>query len=505
MSVARRDGGPPDDPLARPVQFVDERLGAAPLMKKTLSYVFPDHWSFLLGEIALYAFVVLIFTGTYLALFFVPSHGDTVYHGSYLPLQGATGSEAYMSTVRISFDVPAGLLIRQAHHWAANIFIAAILIHLMRIFWTGAFRKPRELNWVIGVTMLMLAILEGFAGYSLPDDLLSGMGLVIAYSVALSVPLVGGQLGTLLFDGPYPGGPDFWPRLFIAHVFILPAIIGALIAVHLAIIMRQHHAQFPGPGRRERNVVGTPLWPGYALRSLGWFAMVAGVIVLLGGLVQINPIYHWGPYETWLSTNGAQPDWYLGWLIGGLRLMPAWEPRFGGHTWVPNPFWGGALFPLMCFLVLYLWPWFEQRFLTRDFRRHDLLDRPRDNPLRTAIGAGFFTWVFLVFVAGSADRILVAVGISYIGQVWFFRGLVIVAPFVVGRITLRICRELRDTGRHPLRGFSGRRLRRGPTGGFVAVAESVADKEGAPRPPSRGSSAGTDSAEPSRKRTGDLR
>jgi ubiquinol-cytochrome c reductase cytochrome b subunit len=219
--------------------------------------------------------------------------------------------------------------------------------------------------------------------------------------------------------------------------------------------MRQHHAQFPGPGRRERNVVGTPMWPGYALRSLGWFAMVAGVIVLLGGLVEINPIYQWGPFETWRSTNGAQPDWFLGWLIGGLRLMPPWEVRFGGQTWIPNPFFGGALFPLVCFGVLYVWPWFEQRILTRDFRRHDLLDRPRDNPLRTAIGAGFFAWVFLIFVAGAADRILVSTGISYVGQVWFFRIAAFVGPLVVGRITYGICRELRDTGRHPLRG--GRR------------------------------------------------
>src|SRR3954447_6701726 len=196
--------------------------------------------------------MLLIATRTYLAVFFVPSHGATVYHGSFEPLQGATGSEAYMSTVRISFDVPAGLLIRQAHHWAANIFIAAIIIHLMRVFWTGPFRKPREINWVIGVTMLLLAILEGFAGYSLPDDLLSGMGLAIAYAVALALPLIGGQLGTLVWDGRYPGSDVFWGRLYIAHVFIIPVIIGALIAVHLAIIMRQHHAQFPGPGRRER-------------------------------------------------------------------------------------------------------------------------------------------------------------------------------------------------------------------------------------------------------------
>ena len=274
-----------EDPLAEPVRFVDERLGAAPLLKKALHYAFPDHWSFLLGEIALYSFVVLIATGTFLALFYVPSQSETVYHGGNAALQGLAGSQAYVSVVRLSFDVPAGLLMRQAHHWAANVFIASILVHLMRVFFSGAFRKPRELNYAVGVTMLMLALLEGFAGYSLPDDLLSGMGLVIAYGVALSVPLIGGQLANLIWDGRFPGSDAFFGRLFIAHVFILPAIIGTLIAVHMAMIMRQHHAQFPGPGRQERNVVGTPLWPGYALRTLGWFAAVTAVIVLLGGLV----------------------------------------------------------------------------------------------------------------------------------------------------------------------------------------------------------------------------
>ena len=431
------------DPLATPVQFVDERLGAARTLRGAMRYVFPDHWSFLLGEIALYAFIALIVTGTYLALFFTPSTSETIYRGGYAPLQGATVSEAYASTLRISFDIPAGLLIRQTHHWAALVFVAAIVVHLMRIFFTGAFRKPRELNYMIGVTMLMLAVLEGFLGYSLPDDLLSGMGLAIAYGVAMSIPLLGGQIATLLWDGRFPGSSAFEPRLFIGHVFVLPAILGTLIAVHLAMVIRQRHTQFPGPGRTERNDVGTPMWPGYALRSTGWLFAVLAVLVLLGGLVQINPIWQWGPYEPWQGTNGAQPDWYLGWLIGALRLMPAIEPRFWGHTWVPNPFFGGVLFPLVVFGVLYSWPWLEQRFLTRDRRRHELLDRPRDNPWRTAVGVAFLTWVFAIFAAGSADRLLVSVGFPYESQVWFFRIAALVLPFVAGAIALRICRELR--------------------------------------------------------------
>ena len=425
-----------------PVRFVDERVGAAPLLRKALDYVFPDHWSFLLGEIALYAFIVLVATGTYLALFFEPSAHEIAYHGSYAPLDGQTASTAFVSAMRISFDVPAGLLMRQTHHWAALVFVAAIVVHVMRVFFTGAFRKPRELNWMVGVTMLGVAVLEGFLGYSMLDDLLSGMGLAIAYGTALSIPLAGGQAATLLWDGRFPGSDHFLPRMFTVHVFILPALLATLIAVHLAMIMRQKHTQFRGPGRRESNVVGTPMWPGYALRSLGLLVAVAAVLVLLGGLVQVNPIWHYGPYEPWNSTNGAQPDWYLGWLIGALRIMPAFEPRFAGHTWIPNPFFGGLLFPTVCFLALYAWPWLEQRFITRDRRAHHLLDRPRDNPLRTAIGVAFFVWVCVPFLAGAGDRLLVTFGFPYEGQVWFFRIAALVAPPVAGAIAYRVCREL---------------------------------------------------------------
>jgi quinol---cytochrome-c reductase cytochrome b subunit len=463
------------------LEFVDQRLGASPLLKTALDYIFPDHWSFLLGEMALYAFIFLIATGTYMALFFVPSTSETVYHGAYAPLQGFRVSEAFLSTVNLSTDVPAGLLVRQAHHWAALVFVAAIVVHLFRIFFTGAFRKPRELNYLIGVAMMGLAILEGFAGYSLPDDLLSGMGLAIAYGVVLSIPFVGGQLAALIWDGPFPGGAQFEPRLFILHVFILPAVLAVLIGTHLAIIMRQKHSQFRGPGRKELNVVGSPMWPGYALRSLGWMMAVFAVLVLLGGLVQINPIFQYGPFEPWLGTNGAQPDWYLGWLIGALRMMPNWEPHIAGHVIIGNPFFGGVLFPTVVFGVLMIWPWFEQRFMTRDTRRHDLLDRPRDNPARTAIGAGFFTWVFMVFAAGAADRLLVSVGFSYTGQIWFFRFATFIAPFVVGFIALRVARELRTTGRHPLRAWSGMRVRRTEAGGYAPVSVPTESHSADPR------------------------
>jgi ubiquinol-cytochrome c reductase cytochrome b subunit len=431
------------DPIQDPVRFIDERTSAAPLMRKVMRYVFPDHWSFLLGEVALYAFIVLIATGVFLALFFEPSLADTTYHGSYEPLRGATMSHAYASAVRLSFDIRAGLLMRQAHHWAADIFVASIVLHLLRVFFTGAFRKPRELTYIIGLLMLFTALLEGYLGYSMVDDLLSGMGLAIGYAVALSMPLIGGNLGLLIWGGPFPGVPSFESRMFIAHVFIFPALIGGLIAVHLALVALRHHTQFrqSSPLASERRLVGVPTYPGQAPRSLGLFAATSGVLFGLGALVQINPIWLWGPYETWLGTNGAQPDWYLGWLIGALRLMPGFDVTIGDKTIIPNPFWGGALFPLIVLAVLMLWPWAERRF-KRDHAFHNVLDRPRDAPFRTGFGLGFLTWVVLVFFAGSADRIFVFLGLGYTAQIWFWRFGVWIIPVIVGVVAWRTCRSL---------------------------------------------------------------
>ena len=428
--------------IARAVRYLDRRTATAPFLRKTLRYLFPDHWSFLLGEVALYAFVVLVATGVYLTFFFVDSTHQVVYHGQYAPLQGQHMSEAYRSVLDLSTTVKAGLLIRQTHHWAANVFLAAIVLHLFRVFFTGAYRKPREITYYLGLSMLLLALLEAYMGYSLVDDLLSGMGLVIGYSVGLSIPFVGANVMEWLFGGPFPGQAALWPRMYVAHVFIFPALIGTLLVAHLALVALRHHTQFRTSERAtERTLVGVPLWPGQTPRSLGLLLSVAGVLFLLGGLVQINPIWLWGPYHTSLSTNGAQPDWYLGWLIGGLRLMPGFDVVIGKYTLVPNAFWGGALFPMIVFGFLYLWPWIERR-ATGDSAFHNVADRPRDAPARTALGVAMVTWVFVVFVAGSADRIDVLFGLSYATQLWLFRVLVFVAPPVCGAIAYRVCMEL---------------------------------------------------------------
>jgi len=459
---------PRPHPTDDAVRFVDDRLGASKAVKKALRYVFPDHWSFMLGEIALYCFAVLVATGIFLALFYSPSDSDVIYRGVYEPLRGAEVSESFGSVVNLSFDVPAGLLIRQTHHWAADVFVAAIVLHLLRVFFTAAFRKPRDVNYFVGVTMLGLALVEGFLGYSLVDDLLSGMGLVIAYSVLMSVPLIGAQAAVLVWGDAWPGSPELWPRMFIVHVLVIPLILGGLIATHLTMIMRHHHTQFRGPRRTEHNVVGTPLWPAYALRSLGLAAAVVAVLVLLGGLVQINPIWEWGPYHTADATNGAQPDWYLGWLIGGLRLVFGYEPVVFGYTLVPNPFWGGVAFPLVVFGILYAWPWLDRR-RERDQAHHQLLDLPRDNPRRTALGAALFAWVAIVFFVGALDRIYFLLGVPYEGQIWFWRFGIFVVPVLVYFVVRRVTTELSVGRARVLRGWYGQTVRRAPGGGFEVL------------------------------------
>jgi quinol---cytochrome-c reductase cytochrome b subunit len=435
------------DALRDPVRFIDQRTGSAPLIRKVMRYAFPDHWSFLLGEVALYSFIVLIATGIYLALFYEDSTAHTVYHGPYRPLDGQEMSAAYKSVLDLSFTVKAGLLLRQTHHWAADVFLLAIVLHLMRVFFTGAFRKPRELTWIVGLLMLFTALPEGFLGYSLGDDLLSGMGIAIAYSVAMSIPVIGGPVALAIWGAPFPGKAAFFSRMYIGHVFLFPILIGTLIAVHLALVALRHHTQFrESPRHTDRRLIGVPTFPGQAPRSLALMFGTFALLFLLGGLIEINPVWQWGPFHTYIGTNGAQPDWYLGWLIGALRLMPSFDVVIGHVTLAPNPFWGGALFPLLVLGVLAAFPWAERR-LTGDHRIHNLADRPRDAPTRTAFGVAFLTWIFLIFVFGAADRLYVLFSLNYDLQLYVFRIGIWVVPFVLFFVTRRICRDLQAADR----------------------------------------------------------
>ncbi|MHB2021856.1 MAG: cytochrome bc1 complex cytochrome b subunit [Mycobacteriales bacterium] len=448
------------------MRTIDDRFHSANFLRRNLNKVFPDHWSFMLGEIALYTFVILLLTGIYLSLFFRASSQAIVYHGSYLPLRGLTMSEAYASTLHISFDVRAGLLIRQIHHWAALLFIAAIIVHLMRVYFTGAFRKPREVNWLIGVGLLVLAILEGFAGYSLPDDLLSGTGIRIAYSVLESIPIVGTWLAFFIFGGNYPG-PDFIPRLFIVHVLLIPGLLLALITAHMMILWHQKHTDFPGPGKTEENVIGTTIWPGFAAKTQGFFFLVFGVLALLGGLVQINPIWLYGPYNPAQVSAGSQPDWYIGFLEGSLRLMPNVEWNFLGHTFSFNVFFPAVVLPGLMFTLLAVYPWLE-RMITKDHGYHNLLDRPRNAPGRTAGGVMALTFYFVLLAAGGNDVLAHTFHWSLQATTWALRAIILIAPPVAFYVTKRICLGLQHKDEELLHeGIETGLIVRLPSGAYI--------------------------------------
>lgn len=447
MTAPARRGSRGAPLTRRAARWIDDRLGGAELARTTLNKVFPDHWSFMIGELALYSFVVLVLTGVYLAFFFSPSKELVTYHGAYAPMRGVQMSAAYQSALDISFKVRAGLVMRQVHHWAALLFLAAMVVHLSRIFFTGAFRRPREINWIVGVTLLILGLVNGFAGYSLLDDQLSGTGLRITYGVALSTPVIGTWMTSLLFGGEFPG-PDILSRLYVIHILIIPVLIALLISIHLFFVVRHKHTQFAGPGRREHNVVGERMWPTYGAKALGLFFLTASMLTLLGGLFQINPIWIFGPFRPAQVSAASQPDWYMGWLEGALRLVPGWETRLFGFE-IPNPFYAGALLGGATFGLLYLWPFIEAR-LTGDIAEHHLLDRPRQRPGRTAFGVAVLTFYAILFLAGSSDVLASTFHLSVNHVLITFRAAVIVLPLVAAFATRRLCLELSDRDHVPV-------------------------------------------------------
>ena len=456
--------------------YVDNRTGSNRFLARNLKKVFPDHWSFMLGEIALYSFIVVLLTGVFLTLFYKPSMVEVVYDGSYVPLKGVMMSEAYASTLDISFDVRGGLLIRQMHHWAALLFIAAMSVHMMRVFFTGAFRKPREFNWIIGVTLIALGLAAGFSGYSLPDDLLSGTGLQIARGIIQAIPIVGTWGAFLLFDGEFPG-TEFISRLYGVHILLVPGLILALVTVHLMLVWVQKHTQFPGPGRTNNNVVGYPLMPIYMAKAGGFFFVVFGVITLIGGLVTVNPIWIFGPYTPDQVSAGSQPDWYIGWLDGMLRIMPNWETVLFGYTISWNIFLPAVVIPGIVFTAAALYPFLEA-WATGDKRDHNLLDRPRNAPVRTGIGVMAITFYFLLFIGGGNDIIAITFDLSINSIIWFLRIAVIVGPPIAFLITKRICLGLQRRDREKLlHGYESGRILRLPHGEFIEVHEPLTPKE----------------------------
>ena len=465
-----------DRALSGTGSWLDDRFHGARGMRTFFRKIFPDHWTFLLGEIALYSFIILLLTGTFLALFFKPSMGDIVYHGSYVKLDGVHMSEAYASTLRISFDIRGGLLIRQIHHWAADLFVAAIMAHMLRIFFTGAYRKPREVNWLIGIVLFTLALLEGLFGYSLPDDLLSGAGLRITQGVLQSVPIVGTYASYFLFGGQYPGH-SIIPRMYILHVLLIPGLFLALIGAHLFIMFHQKHTQMPGKGRTNKNVVGAPMYPYFMAKTGAFFFFVFAAVSLAGALVQINPIWVYGPYNPLAISSGSQPDFYMGFLEGSLRMMPPWQWVVFGHTFAFNVF-IPALVPLgLIMTAAALWPFIEQ-WITGDRSEHHITDRPRNAPTRTALGLAMVSFYGVLWLEGSNDVLSQHFDVSLYTITDISRVAVFLVPILTYIITKRVCLGLQRKDLHLLEhGVETGIIRQLPTGEFIEETRPLSEEE----------------------------
>ncbi len=466
----------------RLANFVDTRVGASTIVKEFGRKVFPDHWSFMFGEVALYTFVLLLLSGTFLTFFFDPSMTHITYEGSYVPLKGIGMSAAMASTLDISFDVRGGLFMRQVHHWSALLFVASLSVHMLRVFFTGAFRRPRELNWVVGGVLLIMGLAAGFTGYSLPDDLLSGNGLRIIDGVMKALPVVGTYLSMFFFGGEFPG-VHVIPRLYSLHIMIVPAVIILLLVVHLFMVVTHKHTQYPGPGRTNDNVVGFPVGPVYAAKAGGFFFIVFGIVAFISGIFQINPIWNYGPYDPSPVSAGTQPDWYIGFVDGALRLMPGVLGDFSFVWNIPFP-WGdnslvlSVLLPALVpagalFAVMFAWPWIE-RWVTKDNREHHLLDRPRNAPFRTAMGAAGVVFYCVMWAAASSDLIATHFHVALNDVTYWLRVLFFVGPLVAFWLTRRICLSLQRKDREiVLHGREAGIIQMSPEGGFSEKHEEV--------------------------------
>ena len=414
-----------------------------------------DRWSSLFGQVAVYSFVVTAITGVFLLVYYKPSMTQAVYHGSYRKLDGVPMSRAYRSTLDISFDVRGGLLMRQIHHWAALLFIAAVCAHLLRLYFTGGFRRPRWLNWLIWVTLLVLGMVAGVSGTILPDDLMSGGSLSVLEGVTLSIPVVGTHLVLWIFGGDFPGHVII-ARAYWLHVAVLPVVMVALFA-----LLR----------RRGRPVI-TPVSV-----IMFWFTCVT--LAILGTFAQVNPVWLFGPSQPGSISAGSVPGWYMGFLDGALRLMPGWEFSVAGHPLTLAVLVPGVLVPGAFFTLLAAYPLIDRR-LTGDPPAGRFLDRPRDAATRTGIGAAGITFYGLLWAAAANDEIAYHLSISLYAVTWFFRVAVLAGPVLAYTVTERMClglaRRDRDEAEH---GRETGRIVMTPDGGYHEIREPVP----APRAP----------------------
>ena len=435
----------------------------------------PLHWSNMFGVVSMACVIVLFATGVFLMFLYTPSSAPVVYRGAYLPLHGTTMSRALASTLALSFQVQGGLLIRQAHHWAALLLPAAIILQLLVSFFTGAFRTPRKTGWVLLFLILIVALVGGWSGYALPDDMLSGTGLRIVQGIVVGIPVVGAWASALLFGGSFPGA--IIEHLYPIHIVIVPVLLVALLWLRIRSGYARGPAQLPGPGRTEDNVVGVPIFPTAAVRAGGLLLTVMGLLFLVSATFAVSPVWLYGPSSPADASADSQPDWYTGFLDGALRLVPpGWGFVWLGHTWSL-----AILLPLAvvgAFLVaVVLYPFVEQ-WISGDKREHNLLDRPRNTPTRTSIGVAGMTFYGALWGAGSADLVATHFQVSLEAVLVFYQVALLAGPITAFLVTRRICFALQRRDREVLlHGYGTGRIVRMPGGEYVEVHKQLDEFE----------------------------
>ena len=411
-----------------------------------------DRWAAAFGRIAVYSFLVALVTGILLLPFFRPSMTPVVYHGSYRKLDGLPMSRAYQSTLTISFDVRGGLLIRQVHHWSADLFVAAVCLRLVRVFFRGRFRLP---DWLIWVGLLPAGMLAGLSGTILPDDMVSGGSLSLLTGVTLSVPVVGTYVAMLIFGGSFPGHMII-PRTYWVHIAVLPVALGVLLLLSYGI----------GRPRAVRVRRVDPLLP-----------FTCAVLVMLGAAVQINPVWLFGPYQPGSISAGSVPDWYMGFLDGALRLMPAWEISLGGNDLALDVLIPVVIVPGLFFTLVAAYPLLDGWITGGRPPRGLLPPRPADPANRIGVGVAGITLYGLLWAAAANDEIAYHLQLSLYTVTCVFRILVLTGPVLAFALTRMICHAVetrrRDEAEH---GIKTGRIVMTPEGGFTEIREKVTSR-----------------------------
>jgi cytochrome b-561 len=411
--------------------WLDERLDLDDA-SSFLGKAFPAEDSFLLGEVALFSFVVLGLTGIFLGFFYEPSTTEATYEGSVAGFQGEELPAAFMSVLQITYDVPFGMFIRRVHHWAAHLFVASLGLHMLRVYFTGAYRNPRELNWVVGVGLAILAMAAAYTGYSLPFDEFAATATGIGYNMAKSIPLIGGALSKIVFGGEFPSSATI-PRLYFLHVLVIPLLLAGGLALHMLILIRQKHTEAsrsgdvkPASSRSEipaetaadggaeptvdrdddSVVVGLPAFPNQAAVSAVVFFLTLATLSILAGLLPVHNVAEYGPNNPASTPAIIMPDWFLMWLYGFLKLWPTWLSFSVGPVHFSTEFLGGIVVPGLVFLVVFAWP-----FIDRSEPIHFTTD-PLDRPWQTGVGVAGVTFIMIASIAGMNNLLADAIGVS---------------------------------------------------------------------------------------------